>query len=149
MSKPDESWRLFIAIELPEAIRHKVRQHIDRLRHELPEARASWTPEQNLHLTLKFFGDVRVPRIELISEALRRATTQVVPFEIEVGGCGAFPPRGKPNVLWIGIDDSSASLQRLHAALETECERAGFPCDQLSFHPHLTIARLRRQQDAL
>lgn len=140
---PNESWRLFIAIELPAEIRHTINQHIDRLRADLPEVRASWVREQNLHLTLKFFGDTPLERIEPVSRALQAAATGMTQFEIVIRDRGAFPPRGKPSVLWIGIADPSANLNKLHNALENECERAGFARDARSFHPHLTIARLR------
>jgi len=143
MSKPVESWRLFIAIELPATLRHQIKEHIDRLREQLPEVRASWTREQNLHLTLKFLGDTKVGRVETVSVALRGAANRLAPFELGIEGCGAFPPRGKPDVLWIGIADRSGNLQKLHAALENECARAGFDRDRRPFHPHLTIARLR------
>lgn len=144
MSISTEVWRLFIAIELPAQVRHTIRQHIDRLRAESPDVHASWTRERNLHLTLKFLGATPVEKIEALSEALQRAATKVMPFELEIVGCGAFPPRGQPRVLWMGAADSSDSLTRLHAALESECASAGFPRDDRSFHPHLTIARLRQ-----
>ena len=142
------SWRLFIAIELPEPVRRKIAEHIDRLRKELPDARASWTRQQNIHLTLKFLGDTPVERAEALSTALKVAASNVPGFEIEISGCGAFPTPRKPGVLWIGINDSSGALQKLHEALETECDRQGFLRDKRSFHPHLTIARLRHSHDA-
>lgn len=143
MSKAPESWRLFIAIELPQTVRHKIKEHIDRLRSALPDVRASWTREDNLHLTLKFLGDVPVNQIESLSQALMRAATQAPDFDLVIRDCGSFPPRGKPNVLWIGIDDPSSNLRKLQTAVEDECAKAGFERDQRSFHPHLTIARLR------
>jgi RNA 2',3'-cyclic 3'-phosphodiesterase len=146
--QPSQAWRLFISIELPREVRHKINQHIDALRRELPDARASWTREENLHLTLKFFGDTAVERVEAVSAALKASADQIPPFEMELGGCGVFPSRGKPSVLWIGINDSSNKLQKLHASLETECARAGFPRDQRPFHPHLTIARIRHPKHA-
>ncbi|MGH3849646.1 MAG: 2'-5' RNA ligase family protein, partial [Pseudonocardiaceae bacterium] len=81
MSKAPESWRLFIAIELSHHVRHRIKEHIDRLRSALPDVRASWTREDNLHLTLKFLGDVPVNQIESLSQALRRAATQTPDFD--------------------------------------------------------------------
>ena len=148
MSDYPKSWRLFIAIELPADVRQKITRHIDRLRNELPDVRASWIRENNLHLTLKFFGDVPVERVEAVSVALKRAANKIHSFEIQIDGCGAFPPQGRPNVLWTGINDPSGSLQRLNGALEDECANAGFQRDQRPFHPHLTIARIRNPQNA-
>jgi RNA 2',3'-cyclic 3'-phosphodiesterase len=143
-----EPWRLFIAIELPAEIRRRIKQHIDRLRAELPEVRASWVREQNLHLTLKFFGDTPIEKVERVSRALQTAATGMPQFELRIYDRGSFPPRGSPSVLWIGIEDPSRNLNKLHEALENECERAGFARDARSFHPHLTIARLRGSQGA-
>jgi len=142
------TWRLFVAIELPAAARRRLIEHIDRLRSTMPEVRASWSREENLHLTLKFLGDIPATNVERLSVAASIATTRVEPFDIVVEGCGAFPPRGQPRVLWIGIRDLSGQLALLHQTLEDECAKAGFPREQRSFHPHLTIARIRKPHDS-
>lgn len=143
-----ETWRVFIAIELPSIVRQKVRAHIDRLRSALPDARASWVRDENLHLTLKFLGDTPVTNVEAIAQAAQRAASKVEPFEIIVGGCGAFPAKGQPRVLWIGIEDPSGRLALLNRALENECEKAGVPRGERGFHPHLTLARFRKPHDS-
>lgn len=141
-----ERWRVFIAIELPASVRQRIKDHIDGLRHALPDARASWSREENLHLTLKFLGDTPVSQVETLSQATKRAARKALPFEIVVKGCGAFPPRGQPRVLWIGIEDPSGHLGKLQEGLADECAQAGFARETRPFHPHLTIARLRRPQ---
>ena len=98
-----DSYRTFVAIELPRALRAKVIGHIEQLRRELPDARASWSREDNLHLTLKFLGNVPVSEIPKLSDAIARAVSGVKPFDLSVSGCGVFPPKGRPNVLWIGV----------------------------------------------
>ena len=148
MPDSPEVWRLFIAIELAKEVRHKIRNHIDKLRTALPDARARWTREENLHLTMKFFGDVPVAEVEGISAAAAHAVASIYPFELSIRGCGAFPPKGQPRVLWIGTEDTSGSLQKLHIALENECAKAGFPREHRPFHPHLTVARLRQPHGA-
>ena len=152
MSKAPESWRLFIAIELPQTIRHKIKEHIDRLRTALPDVRASWTRADNLHLTLKFLDDTPVSRVESLSQALLRAAKLAAPFDLVIQDCGVFPPRGKPNVLWIGTHASgvlpSEAILSLYRAIEDECVKVGFDRDKRSFHPHLTIARLRNPKGA-
>jgi RNA 2',3'-cyclic 3'-phosphodiesterase len=145
-NKADKSWRVFIAIELTQIVRARLAEHIDRLRATMPEVRASWSREGNLHLTLKFLGDIPVTNVEQLSAAASIAAVKVEPFEIVVEGCGAFPPRGQPRVLWIGIDDPSGKLAELNRALEDECANAGFPREPRAFHPHLTIVRLRQPQ---
>lgn len=141
-----ESWRLFVTIELPAGVRERLREHISRLRTLVPDARASWGREENLHLTLKFFGDVPLAKVESIVQATESTARMFGPFELIVGGCGAFPPNGQPRVLWIGIEDPSGRLGLLHQTLEAECEKAGFARERRLFHPHLTIARLRQPQ---
>ena len=144
MKTPDESWRLFNAIELPLRVRRSVGDHVGRLREAVPDLRASWAREDNLHLTLKFLGDTPVTKLEAFSEATELAANRVSPMELIVGGCGVFPPHGQPRVLWIGIQDPSRELINYHRALEDECAKVGFAREQRPFHPHLTIARLRQ-----
>ena len=142
------AWRLFVAVELPPPVRRKLIEHIERLRHSVPNARASWIRDENLHLTLKFLGEIPVTSAEKLAAAVSIATTRVEPFEIVVGGCGAFPPRGQPRVLWIGIEDPTGKLLELHRALEDECGKAGFPREERPFYPHLTLARIRTPRDS-
>jgi 2'-5' RNA ligase len=137
---------VFVAIELPAPVRRKLIEHIDRLRILVPDERASWVPEENLHLTLKFLGDIPLTNVEKLSAAASIAASRVEPFEIVVDGCGSFPPRGQPRVLWIGIEDTSGKLAPLYQAIENECAKVGFPREPRAFHPHLTIARIRKPQ---
>jgi len=148
MPKTIDSYRAFIAIELPADTRRQVKKHIENLRAALPDVRASWTREDNLHLTLKFLGDTPIEKIDSLSRALQAAANRVARFEMIIKGPGAFPSSGKPNVLWIGIEDSSGNLHKLQEALEDSCAEAGFPRDARAFHPHLTIARLRHPHGA-
>lgn len=123
-------------------------EHSKHLRDAVPEARASWSRADNIHLTLKFLGDIPLPRVEKLSEAAARAIKDLAPFKIVVEQTGAFPRHGPPRVLWIGIDDFSGKLGELHARLEDESASAGFAKDDHAFHPHLTVARLRQPRHA-
>jgi 2'-5' RNA ligase len=147
MSTVDESWRLFIAIELPVTVRRALTNHIDHLRQAVPDARASWTREENLHLTLKFLGDTHLAKVEHLSRAAQRASNATGSFGMLIEKCGAFPPHSQPRVFWIGIEDPSGRLGLLHQLLEDECAAEGFDRERRPFHPHLTIARLRTPQD--
>src|SRR5882724_2236540 len=102
--------RTFIAIEIPADIRRRIKQHIDQLRAAFPDLRASWTRENNLHLTLKFLGNVPVARITALSNAVAAAAHQINQFDLVVSGCGTFPPHGRPKVLWIGVHAGSAGI---------------------------------------
>ena len=140
--------RLFCAVELPEEIRAQAVRHIASLREAIPGVRASWEREEKLHLTLKFFGGTEEGRVPQLMEALERAASLTNRFEIAIRGTGAFPPSGLPRVLWLGVTDSSGRLEALQQHVEAECERPGFARERKSFHPHLTIARLRWPEGA-
>lgn len=141
-------WRIFCAVELPAEVRARFEEHIARLRKELPDASASWSRVENIHLTVKFFGNVEVGRIPRISAAATHTVEQFPKFEIEVGRTGVFPRLSRPQVLWIGINDPSGSLSALQKSFETECAAAGFDKEGRAYHPHLTIARLRKPESA-
>src|ERR1051325_6318719 len=141
-------WRLFCAGELPDDARARLQEHIARLRNEVPDAAASWNRVENIHLTLKFFGNVDVDRIPKISAAAPRTTEQFSKFEIGVGDTGVFPRPSRPQVLWIGVSDPSGRLSALQARLENECAAEGFPKEDRAYRPPLTIARIRRPEGA-
>jgi len=151
---PDEqTYRTFIAIEPPSDIRRQIKEYIQQLRAQFPQVRASWLHEHNLHLTLKFIGDIPITRIPAISESCSEASRQIEPFDLIVSGCGTFPPHGKPKVLWIGIEDAEAGtqmsrLRQLHAAIEDSCATYGFEREVRPYQPHLTIARIREARDS-
>jgi 2'-5' RNA ligase len=144
----NEQWRVFCAIEIPEPVRETVLRHIANLKEGVPDAKASWSRDANLHLTLKFLGEIPHSSVEDISTAASRAVTGLAPFSIRLEQTGVFPKQGKPRVLWIGINDSSEKLIELHTHLEDESAKAGFVKDDRAFHPHLTIARLRQPRHA-
>ena len=143
-----EVWRVFCAIELPEATRLRLMEHIAKLRTQLPETRASWSRESNIHLTLKFIGELSRGLVPKFESAISRAVIGNAPFPILLSGNGAFPNRRDPRVIWIGIQDPHAALGELQSRLETESEREGFPKEKRRFHPHLTLARLRHSEGA-
>jgi 2'-5' RNA ligase len=138
-----EGWRVFCAVDLPEEVRSLAAGHAASLRRDHPEARASWERPEKLHVTLKFLGEVEPARVADLSRAAGRAASVAGPFELAVGGAGAFPPRGAPRVLWLGVTDTTGGLARLQACLEDECAALGFAREKRPFSPHLTIARLR------
>jgi 2'-5' RNA ligase len=144
----DKPWRVFCAIELPDEVRKRLDDHVRKLREAVPEVAASWTRVENIHLTLKFFGNVALDRIPSISDAASRAVKEFPAFEIVVGTTGVFPKPNRPQVLWIGVSDPSGRLSRLHQALENEFAAEGFEKEDRAYRPHLTIARLRKADGA-
>lgn len=144
----NNAWRVFIAIELPIEVRERILAHVKQVRKLVPDAQAGWGRPENIHLTLKFLGDTPQPQVENISEATSRSVSQIRSFKLGVAGSGAFPRRSVPKVLWIGVSDHEGKLADLHARLEEECSLMGFKKEERRFHPHLTVARLRKPQDA-
>lgn len=141
---PAERWRVFCAVALPEEVRNRAAAHIKTLREAAPKARASWPRVESLHVTLKFLGELETARVDSLSQAAARAAEGFEKFELAIEGAGAFPPRGMPRVLWLGVKDESGKLATLQQRLEEECAAAGFAREnRKAFHPHLTIARLR------
>lgn len=143
-----QKWRVFCAIELPTEVRVRAAEHAARLRERATNVRASWPRAENLHLTLKFLGEIERSRVEELSNAATRAVQNTRPFNLIIEGAGAFPTRGVPRVIWLGIKDSSDGLSRLQSNLEAECVNIGFPREERPFHPHLTLARIRAPQGA-
>jgi 2'-5' RNA ligase len=143
-----ENWRVFCALELPQQTRRRLLSHIDRLRGLVPDARASWSRESNLHLTLKFLGETPPQLVGKFDSAIARTVSVIPPFAILVGGSGVFPRPRDPRVLWIGVSDPAGLLAKLHAQLEAESEQEGFVREARAFQPHLTLARIRAQQGA-
>lgn len=143
----NNSWRVFCAVDLSDSVRERLLEHITRLTEAVPQSGASWSRANNIHLTLKFFGATLRSRISDLTEATSRAVKGVAPFKIVVGQAGAFPKLEAPRVLWIGVTDESGELSVLKQHLEDECAKLDFVREERSFHPHLTIARLRGPKD--
>jgi 2'-5' RNA ligase len=142
------TWRTFCAIELPDDVRKQLQDHAQRMRAAVADASASWSKPENIHLTLKFFGNVTTGKLPRISSAATRTANQFAPFQIRIGGTGVFPKASRPQVLWIGVEDSSGGLSELQSQFEDECAIEGFPKQDRAYKPHLTIARLRRPEGA-
>lgn len=143
-----DEWRTFCAIELPQEVRMQLRDHARRVREAVPDASASWSKPENIHLTLKFFGNVPKDNLTPISNAAARVAGEFSSFQIRIGGTGVFPKASRPQVLWIGIEDPSGGLSELQRRFEEECAKEGFPKEERAYKPHLTIARIRRHDGA-
>jgi 2'-5' RNA ligase len=125
--------RLFVAIDLPEELRGQV----SSLYYGIPKTR--WTPPEQLHLTLRFIGEVDGQLFRQIVDQLE--TVKFDQFSLQFNGLGYFPPRRHPNILWVGVNKNEA-LTQLQRRLETCLVKLGLEPEHRKFHPHLTIARL-------
>lgn len=126
--------RLFFALTLPESVSDR----LDDLCEGLHDA--DWVTDLGYHLTLAFLGEVPPSQVE--DAVLAGRGVQVAPFELEVGGVGTFPQRGKRRrVLWAGVRDAP-TLAVLERRLRRELEAAGFALEKRPFHAHVTLARI-------
>ncbi len=126
--------RLFVALELPEAVLAR----LEALKSELPGIR--WAGRDTMHLTLRFIGDMPADRVPAVTEALR--AVRVTPFALRVKGLGLFE-RGRQTILWAGLDQAPALprlKQRADAALAAG---AGLGPDDGRFSPHITLSRIK------
>jgi 2'-5' RNA ligase len=133
--------RTFVCIEVPPAIKARIEALQRALRRN--DAPISWVKPSNIHLTIKFLGDVAASRIEHLRQAVERACQSVSPFDITVDGAGCFPSAKSPRVLWVGLAPLPDELRRLHSNIEAELESEGFAREAKRFSPHLTIGRVR------
>ena len=135
--------RAFIAIPLPAALREEIYQSLASLRRDAGQNLVRWVPPQNIHLTLKFLGDIRPTNVETLKRSLASVTAHERAFEMNIEKLGAFPRISRPRVLWIGVEDKGR-LSSLHKRLETVASQIGVEPDRNPFSPHLTIGRVKR-----
>ncbi|MDK2820538.1 MAG: 2,3-cyclic 3-phosphodiesterase [Clostridia bacterium] len=131
--------RLFIANKLSPEILKTVAKVQGELR-QLP-ASIKWVPTENIHLTLKFLGEVSPSKVEDIIGALEHAAEGISPYQLEIKGVGVFPNWRVPRVIWAGVDFDS-TLNELSKQLDRELVKLGFQKNN-KFRPHLTLGRLR------
>lgn len=136
-----ERIRSFIAVPLPEEVRRAVGMTIEELRGF--GADVGWVRPENLHLTLRFLGEQGERELDRVREALAEATAEASPFTVSLQGLGAFPLRGTPRVIWVGVAEGADQLSALQAAVEAALAQRGFRPEERAFHPHLTIGRVR------
>jgi len=126
--------RLFVSVELPE----EVKEALGSLCNGVPGAR--WVEPEQIHLTVRFIGDVDGLGFQNAIDAL--ASVRAAPFAIALRGVGHFPPRGEPRVLWAGVEKSEP-LALLHDRIESALVRMGLEPERRKFAPHVSLARLR------
>jgi 2'-5' RNA ligase len=133
--------RAFIAIELPEEIRVALSQ----LQEQLKKAGADvkWVKPQNIHLTLKFLGEIDAASSSKISRILQDITRDKNSFQLRISSIGAFPKINSPRVLWLGIDKGDSESKKIVKELEENIAKIGIPQENRPFSSHITIGRTR------
>lgn len=133
--------RAFVAVNLDPTLKEALAGIQERLK--ATRADVGWVKPENLHLTLKFLGQVEEARLEPISEAVASAACGYGSFRLTLGGLGAFPQPRAARVVWIGVPEGADLLAGLHARLEEKLEALGFPRETRPFSAHLTLGRVR------
>jgi 2'-5' RNA ligase len=137
----DAPERLFIAVAVPPAALEACRSVLDPVREGPLGGNARWVRTENLHLTVRFLGDTDPELIPDLALAVVEAASTVAPFELELGGAGAFPDGRHPRTLWLGVARGNDGLESLDAALAPALGTLGWPADPRHRRPHLTVAR--------
>lgn len=133
--------RTFIAVPVPVF----VQENIGILESDLKQYRADvkWVPKENIHITLKFLGDVDETRVEELVETTQRTVSGLKPFTLSVKGTGLFPDRRRPRILWVGVDMEVDRLADLAARIDEAAIGLGFEKERRKFSAHITIGRVR------
>ena len=134
--------RAFIAVELASSVTSRAKALIEKLK--TPGVDVNWMDQNQMHLTLKFLGNVADADIPDICRVLGEAVAQVEPFEIICRGIGGFPTANDSRTLWIGIDQGTDELRELQAAVDNALKKElGFAKEARGFTPHITIGRVK------
>jgi RNA 2',3'-cyclic 3'-phosphodiesterase len=143
--------RTFIAVEIPPQMQKTIQQQTEPLRKKVGSSLVRWVPEQNLHLTLQFLGNISPANVDLLTQMLRAEADSCPSFEIELSGLGSFPNLKSPRVIYIGIQAPAcpepgrrAELEALYHGIQSASARLGYESESRPFSPHLTIGRVRQ-----
>jgi len=137
-----EQIRAFIAIELPEALKAEIARLQEQLKAK-SRTPARWVNPENIHLTLKFLGDIDSDTVDDILLAMGEAARGISSFHFSVKGLGVFPNPQRPRIIWVGLTGSLDKLTNLQQNIDNALDRLGLPREKRPFSPHLTIARIQ------
>ena len=150
-------WRLFVAVELPKraikvldsmarsmrAATYEGRQRRRPSRGESAYDAVRWTSPENMHITLKFLGDVHKDDLPTLKEELDDVAAESASLKLTLANNGCFPGERTPRVLWTGMEGDLRRMASLASKLEGAMVRCGFPEDNRNFKPHVTVGRVR------
>ena len=137
--------RTFIAIEIPGNITSKIRELQEGIK--VYGLKIRWVRSENIHLTLKFLGNVEAVKIGEIVEAISKTVEGFTPISLKVKDVGVFPGIKRPRILWVGLTGQLESLLRLQKTLDENLKVLGFPVEKRPFNGHLTMGRIKAKID--
>jgi len=133
--------RTFIAVDLPEAIKTNIEEVQNPLKKT--DTYVSWVKPKNIHLTLKFLGEVEENKIEDVFYGTEKALKSLKSFSLSLKDLGGFPNLRRPRVIWVGVDKGKDELSVMQKNIEEELLKLGYPKEGRAFSPHLTIGRVK------
>lgn len=136
-----EKIRSFLAIEIPEMLHPPMEELQKKLK--VTRADVKWVAPQNMHFTLKFFGEISSEKIAQASQIIEPIVAHCQPFSISISGLGCFPSPYRPRVIWLGINTGNREMALLQKKIEEKLLAVGFPAEERAFTPHLTMGRIR------
>ena len=133
--------RAFIAVELPQ----QVRAELVAIERELATSQAdvTWVKEGNLHVTLRFLGEITEAQRQAIELLLHAIASRTDPIQLSLSPLGAFPSTSSPRVIWVGIGQGQKELGQMAHDVEEGLERVGVPKEDRGFTAHVTLGRVR------
>ncbi len=135
--------RAFIAIDLSDEIQQRLDEVVGDFKAKLPEIPIRWVAAENIHLTLKFLGDVSLTNLSILTDMIQTEISTHHEFDISVGGAGAFPNIRQPRIIWVGVE-APAELTAVQNGIEAAAGRLGYAREERPFSPHLTLGRVSR-----
>ncbi len=132
--------RLFLALALPEELKDRLGDLVEDFTRA--DAQVKWVKTENMHLTLKFLGEVEETRLGEIYEVSRLSAGGIPPFDLRIQEVGAFPSLRRPRIVWVRAHQARG-LMNLHRRIETGFQSIGFPPEKKCWTPHLTIGRVK------
>ncbi len=133
--------RLFSAFLLDDSVRAELSRVAVKLARTCGGVR--WVPAEQLHVTVKFLGDVPDGDVVRVAEAMKEGAKRAEAFEFDIAGCGCFPPRGPVRIVWAGASEGSEAMTRAANAICGSLETMGFAPEPRAWSPHITIGRVK------
>lgn len=139
--------RAFIAINISPEIKQRLEMISRDLQRSLQGVPIRWVPVENIHLTLKFLGDVSESNLDILKEMLEAEAARHSPFDISAGELGAFPSIRRPRVIWVNVQ-APPDLEAIQRGVDYETARLGYDREARPFSPHLTLGRVSRNANS-
>ncbi|MEO0275895.1 MAG: RNA 2',3'-cyclic phosphodiesterase [candidate division WOR-3 bacterium] len=135
--------RTFIAIDIPDELKEKIYNAFNREREKIKGVK--WVEKENLHITLKFLGEIKEEKVKEVEKILDELSNKFKSFEIKLGELGGFPEFKNPRVLWIGVSPYE-KMEEIFNFIEERIESINIEKEERKFHPHITIARIKERK---